>query len=109
MPALKRVDQFFEQPLAKALPEREKRAAMVLELDDAVGETVEKLKARGMTSPYLKAFVVARINPLRFIKGDPPPFEELMETMTKRARGMNVEKIRTEDVARSGGGAPAEE
>src|SRR6266850_4401936 len=67
MPALKRVDQFFEQPLAKALPEREKRAAMVLALDEAVTEAVDKLKARGMTSPYLKAFVVARINPLRFI------------------------------------------
>ena len=31
--------------------------------DDAVGAAVEKLKERGLTSPYLKAFVVARINP----------------------------------------------
>ena len=72
-----------------------------------MGEAIEKLKARGLTSPYLRSFVVARINPLRFIKGAPPPFDELMDTMTKRARGMDPAKIRTEDVARSGG-APEE-
>jgi ParB family chromosome partitioning protein len=107
LPALKKVEQFLDVPLAKALPERERRAAVLLELDDAVSAAVEKLKARGLTSPYLKAFVVARINPLRFIKGAPPPFDELMATMTKRARGMDPAKIRSEDVARSGG-APDE-
>jgi ParB family chromosome partitioning protein len=68
-----------------------------------VGEVVEKLKARGMQSPYLRTFVVARINPLRFIKGELPPAAELIATMTKRARGMDVAKIRSEDVARTGG------
>jgi ParB family transcriptional regulator, chromosome partitioning protein len=106
-PALRKVDQFLDQPLADGLAERERRAARLLELDDAVSEAVEKLKAKGLTSPYLKAFVVARVNPLRFIKGAPPPFDELMETMTKRARGMNPDKIRTQDLVRSGG--PADE
>ncbi len=68
-----------------------------------MGEAVEKLKARGLTSPYLRTFVVARINPLRFIKGAPPPFDELLTTMTKRARGMDPGRIRTEDLARGGG------
>src|SRR5438477_3607719 len=102
-PALKKVDQYFDQPLEKAVAGREKRAQMVLDLDEAVSAAVEKLKERGLTSPYLKAFVEARINPLRFIKGEPPPFEELLETMTKRARGMDAGKIRSEDLARSGG------
>ena len=102
-PALKKVDGLFDKPLKEVLAEREARAKKLLELDDAVGEAVEKLKARGLTSPYLKAFVVARINPLRFIKGAPPPFDELLETMTKRARGMDAAKIKTEDLARSGG------
>ena len=102
-PALRKVDQFLDAKVADALPERERRADLVLQLDDAVGEAVEKLKARGLTSPYLKAFVVARINPLRFIKGTPPSFDELMETMTKRARGMDPARIKTEDLARSGG------
>jgi ParB family transcriptional regulator, chromosome partitioning protein len=106
-PALKKVDQYFEQPLSQALAVREARAVKVLALDEAVGEAVEKLKARGLTSPYLKAFVVARINPLRFIKGAPPSFDELMETMTKRARGMDPGRIKSEDLARSSG--PPEE
>src|SRR5712672_3387515 len=65
-PALKKVDQYFEQPLRDSVAVREERAQKLLELDEAVGEAVEKLKARGLTSPYLRSFVVARINPLRF-------------------------------------------
>jgi ParB family transcriptional regulator, chromosome partitioning protein len=106
-PALKKVDQYLEQPLRETLGLREARARKLLALDEAVGEAVEKLKARGLTSPYLKAFVVARINPLRFIKGTPPPFDELLETMTKRARGMDAARVKSEDLARSGG--PPEE
>jgi ParB family chromosome partitioning protein len=79
----------------------------VLELDDAVNAAVSRLKEKGLTSPYLKNFVVARINPLRFIKGDPPGFDELMDTMTKRAGGMNADKIKPEDVAKSGGAPDA--
>ena len=107
-PALRKVDGWVDQPLDEATAERERRAAAVLELDDAVNEAVAKLKERGLTSPYLKNFVVSRVNPLRFIKGDPPSFDELMETMTKRARGMKVDKIKNEDLARTGG-APDED
>jgi ParB family transcriptional regulator, chromosome partitioning protein len=102
-PALKKVDAFLELPLSKALEERERRAKTVLEFDEAVSAAVEKLKERGLTSPYLKAFVVARVNPLRFMKGKAPPFDELFETMTERARGMDAGKVRSEDLARSGG------
>ena len=104
-PALRKVDHFLDVKLKDVVPERERRAGLVLELDDAVTEAVEKLKAKGLTSPYLKAFVVARVNPLRFMKGSVPPFDELLATMTKRARGMDPAKIRGEDVARSGGPA----
>jgi ParB family chromosome partitioning protein len=64
---------------------------------------VAGLKERGLTSPYMRNFVVARTNPLRFIKGEPPPADELLATMTKRARGMNLDKIRSQDIARTGG------
>jgi len=73
----------------------------------ATWDTFYELKERGLTSPYLRAFVVARINPLRFIKGQPPSYDELLETMTKRARGMDPARIKSEDLARSGG-APEE-
>jgi ParB family chromosome partitioning protein len=107
-PFLKKVDFFLDEPLADAIEERERRAKVLLEFDDAVGEAVAKLKARGLTSPYLKAFVVARVNPLRFMKGAAPPFDELLATMTKRARGMKTDTINSGDLARSGG-APDEE
>ncbi len=105
--ALKKVDQFLDEPLSQAAKERQRRAKLLLELDDAVSDAVAKLKARGLTSPYLKAFVVARVNPLRFIKGALPSFDELLHTMTKRARGMDASRIKSEDLARSGG-APDE-
>ena len=107
-PILRKVDALLEEKLSKALPERERRAAVVLAFDDAVAEAVARLKEKGFDSPYLKNFVVARVNPLRFMKGGAPPFDELFEQMTKRARGMDPARVRSEDVARSGGGAPAE-
>jgi hypothetical protein len=52
--------------------DHEKRAALVLDLEEKVAAVVKKLKERGLVSQYLRSFVVARINPLRWIKGEPP-------------------------------------
>jgi ParB family chromosome partitioning protein len=108
-PILKKVDAFQDVALARALAERERRAQVVLAFDDAVSAAVARLKERGFDSPYLKAFVVARVNPLRFIKGEPPKFDDLFAQMTKRAAGMDPSKVKGEDVARSGGPAEAGE
>jgi ParB family chromosome partitioning protein len=102
-PILRKADGWLPGRLRDALPQRRARAAMLLEYDEAVSAAVAALKARGFNSPYLRNFVVARTNPLRFIKGEPPPLDELLRTMTKRARGMDAGKIKTEDVARTGG------
>lgn len=102
-PLLRKSDAWIEEPLSAALAEREARADAVLALDDAVGHVVDDLKKRGFQSPYLRPFVVARVNPLRFMKGAAPPVMQLLADMTKRARGMNVERIKAEDVARTGG------
>src|SRR5439155_27043202 len=59
---LRRVEAFLDEPVAKALKERERRGKKILKLDDAVSAAVEKLKAKGLTSPYLKPFVVSRVN-----------------------------------------------
>jgi ParB family chromosome partitioning protein len=107
-PILKRVDGFLDEPLSRAMAERERRADVLLAFDDAVSEAVAKLKEKGFDSPYLKAFVVARVNPLRFMKGEAPLFDELFAQMTKRAQGMDPGKVKSEDVARSGGAAEAE-
>ena len=102
-PVLRRSDEWIGRPLDTALGLRERRAGLLLALDDAVGVIVDRLKKRGFQSPYLRPFVIARINPLRFMKGKAPPVESLLGDMTKRARGMNVDRIKAEDVARTGG------
>jgi ParB family chromosome partitioning protein len=109
-PVLRRIDSFLDESMAKALKERERRGNKVLALDDAVAKIVEALKAKGLTSPYLKAFVVARINPIRFSKATEFDFDEIIDKMTASAKKFNVEKVKQEDVAKAGGGgAPDEE
>jgi len=105
---LRRIDEFLDEPMAKALKERERRAAKVLKLDDAVGKVVAALKAKGLTSPYLKPFVVARINPIRFSKSTEFDFDEVMDKMIASAVKFNVERVKQEDVAKVGGAAPEE-
>jgi ParB family chromosome partitioning protein len=101
-PILVRTDEFMPVKLPKAIAEREGRAKKLLELDEAVNAAVKKQKARGFESPYLKAFVVARINFLRFQKGE-VDFDAAVEKMTASARKFDAAKIKTDDVARSGG------
>ena len=100
-PILRKVDALLPRPCSQAAAERERRARLVLELDDAVAGAVARLKAKGFDSPYLKAFVVGRINPPRHLG------EELVQ-MTRRAAGMDPGKVKREDVARSGGAPEAE-
>ena len=108
-PVLRRIDDFLEEPMAKALKERERRAAKVLKLDDAVGKVVGALKAKGLTSPYLKPFVVARVNPIRFSKSTEFDFDEVMDKMVASAAKFNVERVKQEDVAKVGGAPPDDE
>jgi ParB family transcriptional regulator, chromosome partitioning protein len=105
---LRRLETFTDDPLRTAIKDHEKRATMMLDLEEKVAAAVKKLKERGLVSPYLRSFVVARINPLRWIKGEPPPLEEVLKTMRERAAKFNIEKIRPQDLA-GGAGPPDEE
>jgi ParB family chromosome partitioning protein len=107
-PILRRLEEFSEEPLRTTVRQHEKRASMVMDLDDRVSEVVERLKERGLVSPYLRTFVVARINPLRWMKGDYPPLEEVLKTMRERASKFNVEKIKPQDLASMAGAPPTE-
>ena len=105
-PILLRTDAFLSTKLDKALATRSERARKLLALDEAVNAAVQKLKARGFESPYLKSFVVARINYLRFAKGE-VDFDAALERMLASARKFDPAKVKSDDVARSGG--PVEE
>ncbi len=67
---------------------------------------VEKLKAKGLTSPYLKPFVVARVNYTRFAKATSFDFDETLDRIIASAQKFNVERVSQQDVAKAGG-APA--
>ena len=102
---VKRLSEFSSSSISTAFKTHQKFSEQLLDLDEKVAEAVAKLKAKGFISPYLKAFVVARINPLRWIQGEPPPLEEVLKTMRERAGKFNVDKIKQEDLASAGGSA----
>lgn len=102
-PVLRRIDDFLDTPIRQAVRERDRRGRTVLKVDDAVNGVVEQLKARGLTSPYLKPFVVARINPIRFSKATEFDFDRVMEKMLAAAAKFNVDRVRQQDVVRAGG------
>jgi ParB family chromosome partitioning protein len=106
---LRRIDDFLDERMAQALVERERRASRLLGIDDQVTAIVGKLKARGLTSPYLRPFVVARINPIRFSKSTEFDFDDVLDRMERAAGKFKIDKIRQEDVVRAGGGPPDEE
>jgi ParB family chromosome partitioning protein len=104
-PVLRRVDEFLKKPMRAAIELRRERAKTLLELDDRIVKLVEALKAKGLTSPYLKSFVVARVNPIRFRPKDAAPlsFDDTFDRMATSTAKFNPEKIKMEDIARSGG------
>ena len=104
-PVVRRLTEFSDEPISKAIKQHEKTADDLMDLDEKVAAIVAQLKARGFVSPYLRAFVVARINPLRWIKGDPPPLSEVLKTMRERAAKFNTEKVKQQDLANIGGAA----
>jgi ParB family chromosome partitioning protein len=108
-PVLRRVETFSDAPIGEAIHHHEKLAELTLEVEEKVSAAVQKLRERGLVSPYLRSFVVARINPLRWIQGDLPPAEKVLTQMRDRAAKFDASKIKQDDLARMGGGVPDEE
>ncbi|MGE0439593.1 MAG: ParB N-terminal domain-containing protein [Gemmatimonadales bacterium] len=102
-PVLKRTESFSAARLSKSLATRRERAERLLALDAAVVEKVAELRARGLESPYLKAFVIARINPIRFKRGAKMDPDEIIEKMTAAAGRLDAGKIKPGQVAAAGG------
>ena len=93
------MEESSDEPIRSALKAHERHAAVIVQLEERVGEIISELKDRGLQSPYLRSFVVARINPLRWLKGDDvPAAETVLETMLSRAMKFNVEKVRQQDL-----------
>lgn len=99
-PVIKKAEVFLDVSLADGLAQREVWADQLLAIDDRVAELVKGLKDKGFDSPYLKNFVVARINPLRF--GKAADVGEALEKMAAKAEKFDLGKIKESDVSRSG-------
>jgi ParB family transcriptional regulator, chromosome partitioning protein len=106
-PVLRRTEKFGTAKLSNALAARKQRATRLLELDAVVAATVQTLRERGLESPYLKAFVLARINPLRFKRGATADPDEIIGQMLVAAKKFDAGKVKADQVARTGG-APDE-
>jgi ParB family chromosome partitioning protein len=104
-PFLKKVDRFSERTLAASLREREGYAARLEGIDAEVRKIVKTLEARGFKSPYLRTFVVARINPVRFHRtkpGDrkpPMPIAEALTRMAAAAKRFDAKTVKSADLA----------
>jgi ParB family chromosome partitioning protein len=79
-----------------------------MKLDEAVVKAVQALKARGFESPYLKNYVIARANPLRFQRGKAAAdFDDTLDKMEKALEKFDASKVKPDQLARAGG--PPEE
>jgi ParB family chromosome partitioning protein len=108
-PILRRLEEFTEAPIKEAIKEHERLAELTLDLETQVAAAIQRLKEKGLVSPYLRSFVVSRINPLRWIQGDLPPADKVLQQMRDRAAKFNVDKVKQDDLAKMGGGVPDEE
>ena len=101
-PILRRVDKFLKGHFPKTLAEREERAALVVEADEALAKVVAKIKKRGINHPYVKNFVLARTTPLTRQRKTLPSFEQTFKKLTTNIEEFDVAKVRYEDVQRAG-------
>lgn len=104
-PFLKKLDRFSDRTLPVSLRQREGVAARLIEIDTAVKRIITRLQARGFKSPYLRAYVVARLNPVRFHrakKGDDTPPMTLAAGLTRMlaaAKTFKPDSVRPGDLA----------
>jgi ParB family chromosome partitioning protein len=114
-PLLKKVDRFSDRTLPVSLRAREGFAARLLQIDAQTRRIIAALQARGFKSPYLRNYVVARINPVRFHKvkkGDtkpPMPLAEALTRMAAAAKSFKIESVSNSDLAWVAVGAGAQE
>ena len=104
-PFLRKVDRFSQKTLAASLKEREVYGARLLAIDVRVKEIIAELRERGFKSPYLRNYVVARINPVRFHRpkrGETVPampISAALTRMTASARKFEPSTVRERDLA----------
>ena len=103
-PILRRVDKFLKDPLTKAFAERESRAESLERVDKLLTDAVKELKSQGINHPYVKNFVIARVNPLSRARKTMPSFATTFQKLEASLETFDLSKVRMSDVARAGTG-----
>ena len=112
---LRKLDRFSERTLTGSLREREGYAARLLAIDVEVKHIIAALSVRGFRSPYLRNYVVARINPVRFVKQargvtkPAMPIGQALTRMTAAAKGFKLESVSNAELAWVAVGAAAQD
>ncbi len=105
-PILRRVDKFLKGRFRDTLGEREERAGLVAEVDEALAKAVDKLKKRGIRHPYVKNYVLARTTPLTRTRKTLPSFDQTFKKLRANIDDFDVSRVRYEDIQRAGLMAP---
>ncbi len=112
---LRKVDRFSDRSFSVSLREREGYAARLAAIDTEVKRIIAALTARGFKSPYLRNYVVARINPVRFIKQargvarPAMPIGQALTRMIAAAKAFKLESVSNADLAWVAVGAAAQD
>jgi ParB family transcriptional regulator, chromosome partitioning protein len=105
-PMLRRVDKFLKGAFPRTYKEREARAGLVQEADEALSQVVAKLKKRGINHPYVKNFVLSRTTPLTRQRKTLPSFDQTFKKLRENLHDFDASKVRYEDVQRAAVVAP---
>lgn len=102
---LKKVDRFSDRTLPVSIRQREDYAARLMEIDAQVKKIIDKLQKKGFKSPYLRTYVVARINPVRFHRakkgetGPAMPIKSALTRMASAAKKFNTDSVKPGELA----------
>ncbi|MEP7246835.1 MAG: ParB/RepB/Spo0J family partition protein, partial [Gammaproteobacteria bacterium] len=102
---LKKVDRFGDRPLVSSLRDRDGYASRLLEIDAQAKRIIAELTKKGFKSPYLRNYVVARLNPVRFHKikkGEtkpPMPIAQALTRMAAAAKKFNLASVSNSEIA----------
>ncbi len=104
---LRRLEAFTDEPLRAAVKDHEKRATMVLDLEEKVAAAGKKLKECGLVSPTCARSWWHALNRCVGLRANRLHSKRCLRRC-ERATKFNVEKIRPQDLA-GAAGPPGEE
>ena len=98
---MRRVDRFIDEPLSSAMKTRERRASIVVDLDELIREAVRRVEEIGISHPFLHKEIVSFASPIGRKRIVLEEFEEIFDELRRRVEELikNPELIREHEFA----------